>query len=157
MALAAMASHYWPGDGAASGAPAAEPHYDYPYWFDGSTLGMVLVLPTIPRRWHKRIAHYKRQLWRKVPFRVQILLHVLKLLISKDLKLAQQAVLEVSKDPSTRNMRKWNAEMAARVNADPHVHENVSRFLAAADKMPPMDRARRDVLLELAWMRQKNG
>lgn len=156
MASGYMFSHYWPGDGALGGVTVV-PHYDYPYWFDGATLGMNLVLPTLPRKWQKRIIHYRKQIWRWVPFRLQILLSVLKLLFSPDLKLAQAAVYDISQNLTTRNMRKWNAVMAERVNADPNVHENVSRFLAAADLMPKMDRVKRDTLLQLAWMRQKNG
>src|SRR5213083_2478423 len=68
------------------------------------------------------------------------------------------SVDSVSTDPSVKNMRRWPATMAARVNADPNVHENVSRFLAACDRMPVgLDRMRRDTMIQLAWMGRKNG
>lgn len=154
-----FSAFYWPGDGSVNSAPVVPGfEYQYPYWYDGSTLGMGLVLPNVPRRFRKKWIGLKKRLWRKLPTRLQAWFGVTKRIFSPGFPLAVEAVRWTATHPESRNMAQWSTHLAHRIGQDPYVHENVSRFLAAYDRMPGnLSRPDKSLLIELAWMARKNG
>jgi hypothetical protein len=66
-----FSAYYWPGDGVQGEIVVTPNTYtNYPYFFDGSMIGMNLVLPKVPR-WARKVAYAK---WvgvrRKLPDRL---------------------------------------------------------------------------------------
>jgi hypothetical protein len=152
---AALASHFWPGDGVETEQPVSITGGQYPYWFDGSTVGVGYVPIRFSR---KRIKGALISLYRRfLPERLFILLKVAWLLLTPDFEQARRVVRDVAKDPTSRSMKFW-PEIQVALTRDPHVSENTWRAtkatfdLAACSTLPRPDQR---TLLELALLAYK--
>lgn len=150
-----MFSHYWPGDGIAGGAPPATDYAHYSQWAATVSFLGLGFWPT--RSFRKSVLRVRHNLWKLFPRRFQTWILATRLIFSNDYTHARVAVEWCAQAGHlVKRTEHWNAEMWRRIQDDPNVHENVSRFLAAADRMPKMDRNRRDTLIHLAWLGRKS-
>jgi hypothetical protein len=151
-----FSAYYWPGDGLVGAAPPPSNSYFIFPWFNQVNTG--LPIPSLSPRAKKLLVRYGWEVWRYFPRRLQVTLMVLKRIWTKDFKYAREAVDYVSVSPELRDMKHWNSHLAERIGQDPHVHENVSRALAAYDKLPAnWSRSDKMLYVELAWLGRKNG
>jgi hypothetical protein len=132
-----FSAYYWPGDGVQGEIVVTPNTYtNYPYFFDGSMIGMNLVLPKVPR-WARKVA-YLVALWM-----------VCRLIFSKDFTRASEVVREIAVDPSSRNLSTWGEINRATVSNQAW-GENMYRALAARVKFGAGD-PNASTLLEVAY------
>lgn len=165
MALQAMHSLYWPGDGLVNGAPAPA-LTQYPAWQHVAITALSLLLccapggvhlATVPlfglrlsKRWKQRLVFYWRH-W--VPLRVRLTVRLFSLLWGPDWSKACHVVQTVATTPRMREPNVWGP-IGNYMGQQPGVGENLHRHMLAAQLWGPEEpyhRHERNVLLELAY------
>ena len=148
MASAYMFSDYWPGDGVGPEVPADGRPGGYPWWFDGSAVGMFW----LPLRWKLILGMFEGWL-RALPHWVWALVYLIKAFRSGAFAQALDAVRDVAHDPSTRGPKYW-ANIDRLAVSNQRDGENTYRSLMARvrfkDRSPEAA-----LLLELAYLSYK--
>lgn len=176
MALQALQSIYWPGDGQVNAVPVTTTQY--PAWQAAVTAGalvlaaiagmpMPLAVATVTQasgertpleRLVKRGWQVSTPLRRRVPDRWWLLLRLVRVLWSPEFDRARAAVRQVAVTPGMRESRMWGA-IGQRAGAVPGVGENVFRHLLALEHYgaaPGRQGHVRDTALQLAYLALKD-
>jgi hypothetical protein len=167
MALQALHSLYWPGDGIVN-AVAVPDDAQYPAWQPVVITACSLLLWMVPtgplhlafivpfttygwqlsKRWKQRLTGY----WRKLPLRVRLAVRLARVLWSDEWTKACAIVQEVNRTPGMREPNVWGP-IGNYMGQQPGVGENVYRHLLAAQKWGPerpYERHTRNLMFELA-------
>lgn len=157
MALQAIGSQYWQGDGVVNAVPVKlAPYKNY---MSASVLyvSLIPVLP-IPRRLQKRLIRWA---WwgvvHLVPERLYLFVRLVMLLWGPDWARARAAVRQTATTPGLADRKAWG-EIGRRAADHPGVGENVFRHLRAIDAYgttPYRHASTRNLRLELAWLALK--
>lgn len=162
MPTQALQSQYWPGDGVGPEAPTSTPGTIYPWYFDGTTIGMwvwglKLASPRERFWWEFYVKRYAIRPWRllkrRLPDRLVVLGVLFRVLFSDIFTKAAKAVRETAKDPTSRNLKYWG-EIGREFTRNPKIEENVWRGLnttrVLTQQTPEFTRAERELAIELA-------
>lgn len=174
MALQALHSIYWPGDGVEQETPVAPTGYMWGSviaglaWWLAAIAGvpMPVVMATVVetsrertlgQRLVKRFWQWSTPYRKQIPDRWWLLLRLVRLLWSPEFERAREAVRAVATTPGMREKRMW-AAVFGKANTVPGVGENLVRHLAAVDQFGGV-RSRqghvRSAALELAYLALK--